>query len=86
MRTHSTSHEKTAEEINFHLRRANELLSAAARTLIELAADITASGNVQEAQQLLRVSNRLEMAQMDLADTEESLYDNSTTVAPASGK
>ncbi|HGJ8970442.1 hypothetical protein LSP20_28230 [Pseudomonas aeruginosa] len=69
MHVHSAPHEKSAQEISFHLKRATELLSVTTRTLIELAANMTASGNVPEAQQLLRVSNKLKVAQMELADT-----------------
>ncbi|MCO2079689.1 hypothetical protein [Pseudomonas aeruginosa] len=69
MYTHLPLKEKTTEEISFHLKRATETLSVTVRILIELAAEMTSSGNVSEAQRVLRASNILSIAQMDLVDT-----------------
>lgn len=73
MHTHLALKEKTAEEISSQLRRATETLSITARALTELAAEMTASGHILEAQKVLRTSNKLSIAQMDLEDTGVSL-------------
>ncbi|RUI04828.1 hypothetical protein IPC444_13565 [Pseudomonas aeruginosa] len=82
MHSHLALKEKTAEEISFQLKRATEILSITARALTELAAEMTASGNILEAQKVLRASNKLSIVQMDLEDTGVSLASETKDTCP----